>query len=121
VCADLNFGQELGEGIRRIYEEMRIAGLADPTYAQTSGSVRLTLTSTAVDRALEARLPEGSRDLARLIREAGRASTGDLVSATGRSRPVVIRQLKALADSNVIEWVGSSPKDPRAYWRLRVE
>lgn len=121
VCADLNFGQELGEGIRRIYEEMRIAGLADPTYAQTSGSVRLTLTSTAVDRALEARLPEGSRDLARLIRETGRASTGDLVSATGRSRPVVIRQLKALADSNVIEWVGSSPKDPRAYWRLRVE
>ena len=101
VCADLNFGQELGEGIRRIYEEMRIAGLADPTYVQTSGSVRLTLTSTAVDRA--------------------RASTGDLVSATGRSRPVIIRQLKALADSNVIEWMGSSPKDPRAYWRLRVE
>ena len=50
VCADLNFGQELGEGIRRIYEEMRIAGLADPTYVQTSGSVRLTLTSTAVER-----------------------------------------------------------------------
>ena len=30
VCADLEFGQELGEGIRRIFEEMRLAGLADP-------------------------------------------------------------------------------------------
>ena len=40
VCADLRFGQELGEGIRRMFEEMRLAGLADPFYQQTSGSVR---------------------------------------------------------------------------------
>jgi ATP-dependent DNA helicase RecG len=37
VCADLRFG----EGIRRMFEEMRIAGLADPIYHQTSGSVRV--------------------------------------------------------------------------------
>ena len=121
VCADLRFGQELGEGIRRIYEEMRIAGLADPVYAQTAGSVRLTLTSAPVDRELEARLAPGARELARLLREAGRASTGDLVSMTGRSRPVVIRQLRSLEDSGVVEWFGHSPKDPRAYWKLRVE
>lgn len=36
----------------------------------------------------------------------------------GRSRPVVIRDLKALQDAGVVEWVGSSPKDPRAYWRI---
>jgi ATP-dependent DNA helicase RecG len=29
VCADLRFGQELGEGIRRIYDEMHLAGLGD--------------------------------------------------------------------------------------------
>lgn len=121
VCADLRFGQELGEGIRRIYEEMRIAGLADPVYAQTSGSVRLTLTSAPVDSELEARLAPGARELARLLRDAGRASTGDLVSMTGRSRPVVIRQLRSLESSGVIEWIGHSPKDPRAYWKLRVE
>ena len=43
VCADLRFGQELGEGIRRMFEEMRLAGLADPEYHQTAGSVQLTL------------------------------------------------------------------------------
>lgn len=43
VCADLQFGQELGEGIRRMFDEMRQAGLTDPHYRQRSGSVQLTL------------------------------------------------------------------------------
>lgn len=121
VAADLRFGQELGEGIRRMFEEMRLAGLSDPDYHQTSGSVRVTLLAAPVDRVLEARLPPGSRDLVRCIREAGRASTGELVGATSRSRPSVLRMLRALQEANVIEWVGNSPKDPRAHWRLRVE
>jgi ATP-dependent DNA helicase RecG len=121
VCADLNLGQELGEGIRRMFEEMRLAGLADPLYRQTAGSVRLTLTSAPVDRELEERLPKGARDLVRIIREEGRASTGDLVEATRLSRPVVIRQLRALREAGLLDWTGNSKQDPRAYWSLRVE
>jgi ATP-dependent DNA helicase RecG len=121
VAADLHFGQELGEGIRRMFEEMRLAGLADPDYHQTSGSVRVTLLAAPVDRVLEARLPPGSRDLIRAIREAGRVSTGELVEATGLSRPSVLRMLHSLQTANLIEWVGNSPKDPRAYWKLRLE
>ncbi len=121
VCADLQFGQELGEGVRRMFEEMRLAGLADPAYHQTAGSVRLTLLSTPVDRHLEDRLPPGARDLVRHIREAGRMSTGDLVDLTGSSRPVVIRRLRALRDTGIIDWVGNSPQDPRAYWHLKTE
>lgn len=118
VCSDLDFGQELGEGIRRMYEEMRLAGLSDPMYRQTAGSVVLTLSSVAVDAALEARLPPSARDLARTIRERERASTGELVEATGRSRPVVLRELKALRDAGIIMWVGQSDHDPRAFWTL---
>lgn len=121
VCSDLNFGQELGEGIRRMFEEMRLAGLGDPSYHQTAGSVRLTLSSTPVDRELEARLPLGARELVKVIRESGRVSTGDVVALTGRSRPTVIRQLRALQQAGVIDWRGHSPKDPRAYWEVRVE
>ena len=121
VCADLRLGQELGEGIRRIFEEMRFAGLADPGYTQTAGSVRLTLSSAVVDRALEERLPWAARRVLRLIREAGRLSTGEAVEATGSSRPAVLRQLKALEREGLVEWVGKSKKDPRAYWRLRVD
>jgi len=121
VCADLRFGQELGEGIRRMFDEMRLAGLADPAYRQTSGSVRLMLSSAAVDQELEARFPPGARDLLRLIREAGRASTGELAQVSGRSRPIVIRQLRALQEAGIVDWVGHSKNDPRAYWALRIE
>ena len=120
VCADLRFGQELGEGIRRIYEEMRLAGLADPEYVQTAGSVRLVLSSTPVDRELESRLPPGGRDLVRLIREGERPSTGDLVDATGLSRPVVLKRLRVLEELGLVERVGRSQKDPRAFWRLSI-
>lgn len=121
VCADLSFGQELGEGIRRMFEEMRLAGLADPEYRQTSGSVRVVLSSAPVDRALEARLPAGARHILRVVREAGRASTGDIADATGTSRPVVLRQLQSLREAGLVSWHGHSPKDPRAYWTLHIE
>lgn len=121
VLSDMAFGQELGEGIRRMFEEMRLAGLAEPTYYQTSGSVQLVLSFEPVDRALEARLPPPARELLRLIRELERASTGQLTSASGRSRPATLRALRALQEDGLVEWVGESRKDPRAYWRLRVE
>ena len=98
--------------------EMRLAGLSDPEYFQTSGSVRLTLTTTPVDRELEARLPPAARDLVRAIRDIDRPSTGDLVEASGVSRPVVLRRLRELVDLGLIEWIGTSKRDPRAYWRI---
>lgn len=43
VCSDLGIAREPGEGIKRIFAEMRRAGLTDPVYNQGSGSVRLVL------------------------------------------------------------------------------
>ncbi len=118
VCSDLRFGQELGEGIRRIFEEMRAAGLVDPVYGQTAGSVLLTLAAESTDRALEARLPDEARAITAAFREAGRLSTGEVAEVLGRSRPATIRRLEILRKEGLIEWVGKSAKDPRAYWRL---
>jgi ATP-dependent DNA helicase RecG len=50
VCADLRIGQELGEGIKRIFDEMRFADLAEPVYKQTSASVRLILSGDQLAR-----------------------------------------------------------------------
>ena len=121
ICADLHFGQELGEGIRRIYEEMRLAGLMEPRYLQTAGSVRLVLSSEPVDVELESRLPAGARALLRTLREVGPAGTGDLVTETGVSRPTLLRRLKSLQEAGLVEWVGKSKRDPRAFWRLKVD
>ena len=118
ACAELDFGLERGEGIRRMFNEMKLAGLVDPEYHQTSGSVRLTLSWAAVDRDLDDRLPGPVRDLMRLIRSGERLSTGDLAEATGRSRPVVLRQLRVLQAEGLVSRVGKSSNDPRAYWKL---
>lgn len=118
VCADLNFGQELGEGIRRMFEEMRAAGLNDPIYRQTSGSVQLILLAEPVDRRLEARLPENARRITNALREAERLSTGEVAELLKVSRPVAQRELAALKEAEIIEWVGKSSRDPRAFWRL---
>lgn len=120
VCADLNFGQELGEGIRRIFEEMRQAGLADPIYHQTSGSAELQLLAEPMDRRLDARLPENSRAITAALREAGRLSTGEVTEMLGVSRPVAQRELTMLRDAGIVEWIGKSPNDPRAYWQLKT-
>lgn len=118
VCADLRIGQELGEGIRRMFDEMRLADLVDPLYRQTSATVRLTLSGEPVHRALDARLPSETRAITQAIREAGALSTGDIAEVVGVSRPTVLRKLNELREAGLIEWVGKSRKDPRAVWRL---
>ncbi len=120
VCADqyFRFGQELGEGIRRMFAEMRHAGLVDPIYKQTSGSVELTLLAEAADRALEARLPAEARTITSALRDAQRLSTGEVAELLGLSRPAAIRRLRDLEEEGLVRWVGKSPKDPRAYWTL---
>ena len=119
VCAELRYGQELGEGIRRMFDEMRGAGLADPTYTQTSTSVQLTLSSFTVNVELEQQLTARQKQLLSLLRVHDGLSTGDAVDAIGRSRPAVLRDLRRLRDLGLIEWEGQSRTDPQAYWQVR--
>lgn len=120
VCSDLRITQERGEGIRRIFEEMRDGGLVDPTYEQTSGSVRLSLVAASrLDADVADRLPVGAEDLLEALRTAGRPlGTGEVMEIVGRSRPWVRGALEALRAEGQVEWRGRSPSDPRATWSL---
>ncbi|HEX7290865.1 MAG TPA: ATP-binding protein [Conexibacter sp.] len=118
VCADLEFGQELGEGIRRIYEEMRHAGLDDPVYSQTGASVRLVLSGEPVERRLDGQLTADARAVTTALREAGRLSTGEVAELLGRSRPHALKVLRSLEEPAIVRRVGKSLNDPRAYWEL---
>jgi ATP-dependent DNA helicase RecG len=120
VCADLRIGQELGEGIKRIFEEMRRVGLTDPVYKQTSGSVRLVLAAVPrLDPRLADRLPIGSQLVLDTLRANDRPlSTGDIAENIGLSRPATATRLKALEAERLIRWSGKSTKDPRAVWIL---
>lgn len=119
VGAELQIGQELGEGIRRMFEEMRFAGLVDPFYQESSGSVRLTLSGDAVHRELDDQLPDATRAIVQALREAERLSTGELAEFLDVTRPTVLRYLRSLQDAHLAERVGKSQRDPRAYWRRR--
>ncbi len=118
VCADQRFGQELGEGIRRMYEEMRLAGLGDPLYEETQASVRLTLSGEAYDRELDARLPRDARQILAALREAGALSTGEVAELIGVSRVTAKNRLEKLRESGLIQWNGKSARDPRASWSI---
>jgi ATP-dependent DNA helicase RecG len=121
VCTDLGFGQELGEGIRRMFEEMRMRSLAEPLYTQTTATVRLTLSAAVVDPELAARLPAQYPRILAMLRADTPVSTGDVAEALGLARPTAVRYLKAMREAGLIEWVGKSARDPRAYWRLHSE
>lgn len=121
LAADQRLGQELGEGIRRMFEEMHLAGLGEPVYRQTQASVRLTLAAALIDPDVAQALPSRSREVMEHLRDAGGLSTGDVAERLGLSKPAVAVRLRALQDAGYVEWVGRSRKDPRAYWRLSGE
>ena len=117
VCADLGITQELGEGIRRMVDDMRRAGLADPHYRQTSTSVIVRLDATsAISSDVIERLPHGSLEVVALLRSTGPLGTGEIASGVNASRPTVLRWLKTLREEGLLERRGQSPRDPRATW-----
>ncbi|MFT4166610.1 MAG: ATP-binding protein [Microlunatus sp.] len=120
VASDLGIARELGEGIKRIFGEMRSLGLADPIYSQASGSVRLVLSSAdALPAEVRGVLPRGARALLDTLRLEGRPmSTGQVAELAGIARPTAIRHLQLLREYGLVVWEGNSPKDPRASWRL---
>ncbi|CAM5681114.1 hypothetical protein MAUB1S_01462 [Mycolicibacterium aubagnense] len=97
---------------------MRRVGLTDPVYKQGTGSVRLRL--EAIPRLapeVADRLPNGSEAVLDFLRGARTPmGTGEVAEALGMSRPTATSRLQALRDEGLIEWIGKSPKDPRAAW-----
>ena len=120
VCADLGITLERGEGIRRMFDEMRGAGLVDPSYTQTSGSVHLRLAALPrLSDDVSSRLPPGADAIIDFMREFRvPMGTGEIMDATGRSRPWVRNTLEALREEGIVTWSGKSPRDPHATWSL---
>ena len=62
MCADLRIGQEFGDGIKRIFADMRRVGLTELIYRKTAGTVRLILVNVpSINSRLAAQLPLGSQ------------------------------------------------------------
>ncbi len=121
VCADLGVTQEPGEGIRRIFAEMRRVGLSEPLYLQAPEAVRLTLlASNAVPESIAREVgPQAMRLLDALRRAHRPLGTGQIAELSGTARPTALRRLNALRDAGLVVWEGRSANDPRATWRVK--
>lgn len=120
VCADMGITRELGEGIKRIFNEMRTRGLTMPVYKQTASSVSLILSATdAVSNDILGNLSKSARQILILMQlEQRPLGTGQIADLAGVARPTANRALKALAAAGLIRWNGKSDRDPRASWEL---
>ncbi|MHA7271375.1 ATP-binding protein [Arthrobacter sp. HLT1-20] len=120
VCADLRIGQELGEGIKRIFDEMRRVGFTDPIYQQEQGAVRLTLEAMQrLDPLQLAKLPRDSQRVLDILRaNGGPMGTGEIAEAMDLSSPAAKKRLDALLGLGFVRWIGKSKRDPRAVWEL---
>lgn len=120
VCADMHIGEELGEGIRRMFAVMRDAGLNDPMYIHTGESVRLTLLmSRRIDPELAADLPSKALAILDIMRQEGIAlSTGQIAQLAGVTAPTAGRHLKRLQEAGLVIRDGGSPQDRYAAWAI---
>ena len=120
VCTELHFGQELGEGIKRMVTEMRKIGYIDPIYTQSSGNVQLRLEAILrLSDSLSNELPSRSEDVLNIIRlNPNGIGTGDIMSALNMTRPTASLRLQRLEEKGLIIRRGKSATDPRAVWLI---
>lgn len=118
VCTELGFGQELGEGIKRIVEQMRTYNYIDPIYTQNSGNVRLRLEAIMrLNDKLLRELPTKSEEVLNIIRlHSHGLGTGEIMEHLGMTRPTINTRLKKLEEVGLIRREGKTPTDPRAVW-----
>lgn len=114
VCSDLGIARELGEGIKRIFGEMRSLGLTDPIYSQSSGSVRLVLSSAdALPEDVRASLPKAARKVLDTLRLEGRPmGTGQIAELASIARPRASRHLQTLRNLEMVPGTAKGPRTP---------
>lgn len=133
ALVEFGWARELNEGVQRIYTEMQSAFLNDPVYSEPEhAKVQLTLENSITSRvlrnndSLERQIsPEVLHALSvyemaavQLAYAEGQVTVKKLTERINRSSRTVRKVLKGLRDKNVLQWHGSSPKDPSQYYSL---
>lgn len=135
VLLDLGLVKELNEGVSRIYEEMANFFLDEPKYEILQGDIlMLTLKNNIIMRSkrkvenllkndkigqLWPNLNIMERKVVQIVFDKVNVSTSEISELVERDRKTVQRILKKLETLELVEWVGSSIKDPKKYYRIK--
>ncbi len=135
TLTELGVVRELNEGVSRIYREMSDLFLEEPIYIEDKGSsLKLVLKNNIVMRSKrknELLLKDNNinqkwknlniieQKTIQFIFDKGDVMTHQIAEYIERDRKTAQRILKKLENEGLIEWVGTSNKDPKKIYRIK--
>lgn len=136
VLTDLGLVRELNEGVERIYTEMKEFFLDEPLYEEPNRMlVKLTLKNNIAvrkERKNENLLKKTNikqnwknlntieQQVLQIIFDKGKVGTSEIAILIDRDRKTVQRILKKLEKENLIRWIGTSIKDPKKTYSIKM-
>ena len=135
VLTELGWVKELGEGVKRIYEEMKAYFLDEPIYDEPNNqSVLLVLKNNVVMRRQRRQerigalvsiewnsLSPNHKKALEIIYSRGKLTTKEFAELINRSANVGRKVLDELVSMGLVRKVASSTNDPNQYYELIVE
>lgn len=132
ALTELGWVRELGEGVKRIFEEMKLFYLDDPIYDEPHYSVSLVLKNNIVTRRQRRQerissliskewtsMTNEEKKALEIAYSRDRITTRELADAIERSTNYSRRILDKLVDHGFLKLVASSKNDPNQYFQLK--
>lgn len=125
--------REMNEGAQRIYNEKQAAFLHDPIYSEPNGQyVKLTLENSSTSQVLRSQdtlenrvgkdvlgsLNEYEIAAVQLAYAEKKVTRKEFAAQLDRNTKFISAMLHGLVDKGILEWHGSSAKDPKQYYSL---
>ena len=136
VLSEFGWVKELNEGVKRIYDEMQMFFLKEPTYTEPNGnSVLLVLENSITSRQLRTNDKLSSIFRQEILESLNEFET-TIIQYLANNKSITIKkvkemfgkgdtfsrkQLKHLQELSLIEWHGSNKSDPTQYYPLRKD
>lgn len=132
VLTEFGWVRELNEGVKRIYEDMKMFFLDEPQYSEPNNSVKLILKNNIVMRKLRqsdklessigeeiwTNLDNVDKKIVLYVANRGKASRKELEEETGKSATTVNKRIKKLIEKDLLIRIGDK-NDPKQYLELK--
>ena len=134
ALTELGWVRELGEGVKRIYEEMNKYFLDDPIFEEKNNTVTLTLKNNIVMRSIRRKeridsnisgqwdeLDNYSKIALEIVYSQGKIKTKELADTLNITRGPARKILESLVQKNILRKVSTSKNDPNQYYEMIEE
>lgn len=131
ALTELGWVRELGEGVKRIYEEMNKYFLDDPIFIEKNNKVILILKNNIIMRSIRRQeridsnisgqwdeLDRYSQIALEMVYSQGRIKTRELSEKLNISRATARKTLDCLAQKDILKKVSTSVNDPNQYYEM---